>query len=635
MTLRPLRRRLLGAVATMLLVAVAQPVAAATVQQAEWTAVAPGATPAADAVWAPVTLPARWTASGPSPSHGAVLRLAFDLPESPPHQVGLLLTHLPTGGRVRVNGHLLIDIQTDDGRREAMWRRPFLLPLAAPVVVGGRNVLTIEFAYGNRTHRIGAIAIAPVAELAPAYELRYFFTNTVPWIGATLAALIVLFFGLLLLRRPDRLLSLLAIASLLWLAYNGILLLEVQHEALHPLLSALAAAGLGSFMTVIATTLMHLSERRPPRAEALAWIYTAAVPALLFLAQETMEADLAGLWLLGLAAIVVLALLYAGARRLRGAGAPSAALLVATALLALAAAHDGALSLGMAIATDVGLLPVAGPLMLVALATPLVDRFFRALKEAETARAELETRVREREQLLKRNFERLRDSERAQARSQERQRIMQDIHDGLGSQLLSALMLVERRALTARQVAQVLRESIDDLRLAIDATVSDEATLADALGNLRFRMEPRMRAAGMALAWDARGLPNEIDLDPGVVLPILRIVQEALTNALKHSRANIVRVELRVEGEGADRGLVVHVTDDGRGIADEGVRGRGLLNMRSRAAKIGAQFSLRSSPGAGTDVTLRLKLGGAPGTRSGESATELNTNLVLERARRL
>ncbi|MFN7778968.1 MAG: sensor histidine kinase, partial [Betaproteobacteria bacterium] len=122
--------------------------------------------------------------------------------------------------------------------------------------------------------------------------------------------------------------------------------------------------------------------------------------------------------------------------------------------------------------------------------------------------------------------------------------------------------------------------------------------------------------------------------DPSVVLPILRVVQEALGNALKHSRAHLVRVEARVEGGGADRFLRVRVTDDGRGIGDEGVRGRGLLNMRSRAAKIGAQLSLTSAPGAGTTVALELMLSGAAEARSGEPA-KLDTNVVLERARRL
>ena len=165
-----------------------------------------------------------------------------------------------------------------------------------------------------------------------------------------------------------------------------------------------------------------------------------------------------------------------------------------------------------------------------------VEQVLRASQEG------LESRVREREQLLKRNFERLRESERVKVEAQERQRIMQDMHDGLGSQLMSSLMLVERGAVSNDQFAQILRESIDDMRLAIDALAADDADLAAALGNLRFRMEPRLRAAGMELTWDARRLPEELGLHPDVVLPILRIVQEALTNALKHSRARAVRL---------------------------------------------------------------------------------------------
>ena len=110
--------------------------------------------------------------------------------------------------------------------------------------------------------------------------------------------------------------------------------------------------------------------------------------------------------------------------------------------------------------------------------------------------------------------ERLRESERVKASAQERQRIMQDMHDGLGSQLLSSLMLVERGALSNEQVAQILRESIDDMRLAIDALAAEDSDLLSALGNMRFRMEPRLKAAGMEMQWDARGLPEEIDL-PG------------------------------------------------------------------------------------------------------------------------
>jgi signal transduction histidine kinase len=211
---------------------------------------------------------------------------------------------------------------------------------------------------------------------------------------------------------------------------------------------------------------------------------------------------------------------------------------------------------------------------------------------------------------------------------------MQDMHDGLGSQLLSSLMLVERGALSNEQVAQILRESIDDMRLAIDALAADDSDLLAALGNMRFRMEPRLKIAGMELQWDARGLPEEVDIDPDAVLPVLRIVQEALTNAIKHSRARVVRVTLGVEVDGEAQWLSIRVTDNGRGLAGTGNGGgRGMLNMRNRASRIGAFLKVETVPGAGTMILLRLSLHAAPGPTTRAMQLSLNTEAVIEQVR--
>ena len=173
-----------------------------------------------------------------------------------------------------------------------------------------------------------------------------------------------------------------------------------------------------------------------------------------------------------------------------GVASPHPLVLVAAVILLCAGLLDYASVVGLNSLDGVPAMNFAGPLMLLALAAPLIDGFIKTMHQAELARVELETRVREREQLLKRNFERLRESERVKVEAQERQRIMQDMHDGLGSQLMSSLMLVERGAVSNDQFAQILRESIDDMRLAIDALAAEDADLAAALGNLRFRMEP-------------------------------------------------------------------------------------------------------------------------------------------------
>jgi signal transduction histidine kinase len=429
-------------------------------------------------------------------------------------------------------------------------------------------------------------------------------------------------------------LGLLTLAAVFWVVSCSYFLVEAMPIELRLWLRLAYYGASGGFAAVMAITLLRLSARTARRSEWMLVAYAALGPLLLAVTQQHAAPYLDRLWLPSLMLLTAAALAAAIAARLKGRETPPGVVLAATVVALAAALHDFLLAQGIAFGTRTLALHWAGPLLLVALATPMVDRFMRILREAENARAELETRVREREQLLKRNFERLRESERAQAQAQERQRIMQDMHDGLGSQLLSSLMLVERKGVTQEQMVQILRECIDDMRLAIDALATEDSGLLSALGNLRYRMEPRLKAAGIELAWTARGLPEEIDIHPDAVLPILRIVQEALTNALKHSRARAVHVVIALEEGGDAPWLVIRVTDNGRGITQEGVGGRGLLNMRARAQKIGAQLKLETVPGAGTLVQLRYKLEPVEvATILRTTQAPLNTQAVIERVR--
>jgi len=292
-------------------------------------------------------------------------------------------------------------------------------------------------------------------------------------------------------------------------------------------------------------------------------------------------------------------------KRTRGSGIVAGASLLAVSALAF----DCAVLVGLLAPTCINAVNLAFPILLVALTSPLIDRFMHLMYEAELARNALEERVKEREKLLKKNFERLRQVERRQVETQERQRIMQDMHDGLGSQLLSSLMTVEAGNVTQPQMVQILRECIDDLRLAIDALAPEELDFMASMGNLRFRLEPRFKAAGISLSWDARQVPEEVSMHQDAILPILRIVQEAMANTLKHSRARNLKIAMSVinlKGEGD--WLVVQIKDDGNGQFKANSVGHGLNNMRTRAHKLGAQLDILPHPNEGTLVQLRYPL---------------------------
>jgi signal transduction histidine kinase len=136
--------------------------------------------------------------------------------------------------------------------------------------------------------------------------------------------------------------------------------------------------------------------------------------------------------------------------------------------------------------------------------------------------------------------------------------------------------------------------------LTIDSLEPSENDLLTLLGNLRYRLEGRLKRQGIALDWQIHDLPELDSLTPQNVLHILRILQEALTNVLKHARAS----RIAVETGSSDEEVFIRISDDGCGFT-RGRQGRGLANMQMRAQALGGRLDIQPSS-AGTTLTLHL-----------------------------
>ena len=237
----------------------------------------------------------------------------------------------------------------------------------------------------------------------------------------------------------------------------------------------------------------------------------------------------------------------------------------------------------------------------------VLHRYLAALAGMEQVNTRLEQSLRERETELAQSYERLRDAEHRQTLVQERQRLMQDMHDGLGSSLTSALHLVRHGKADSEELAQVLAECMDDLKLAIDSMEPVDADLLLLLATLRFRLAPRLEGLGMGLRWEVQDVPLLPWLDASSALHLLRILQECFANVVKHAQASCIQLEC---GE-RDGGIEVRVLDDGRGFDVQAAlqaRGRGLKNQLRRAEALGARLSWASSAATGTRCVLWLPL---------------------------
>ncbi|MGV3680317.1 MAG: sensor histidine kinase [Acidovorax sp.] len=262
------------------------------------------------------------------------------------------------------------------------------------------------------------------------------------------------------------------------------------------------------------------------------------------------------------------------------------------------------------------LMPYAMMLVLGAFLYAVNRRYIGALEHAEGAAAELADRLAEQQRALRANFALLAEVENERVRLAERQRLTRDMHDGLGAMLVSSLGQIEQGRLSQSETAQVLRECLEDLRLTIDSMEPIDQDLTTLLATLRQRVGHRLAQAGITLHWHMDDLPPLPWLDAPAALHVLRIVQEALANVVKHSGARNVTLSAT---QGAEPGVCVQIQDDGRGLQarSDGHQGRGLGHIEERARQLGGRARIFLGDRGGTVVQLWLPLQGPPPTAEG------------------
>ena len=256
--------------------------------------------------------------------------------------------------------------------------------------------------------------------------------------------------------------------------------------------------------------------------------------------------------------------------------------------------------------------------VVVTVRTRALERRNRELIELHEQRARALAESQEKEERLREAYGNLRALTRRleAAKEDERRRIARELHDEMGQALTAAKItidLAERAAgggLGGREMegaASLIDRIIDrarDLSLDLRPPLLDERGLGPAL---RGYLEAQSRRSGMAIAVEAPDdlgrLPSELEI------AVFRIVQEAVTNALRHAGAS--RIEVRV-GRAEDRVELV-VRDDGGGFDVNAAFARaaagrhlGLLGIRERIEMLGGQVEFRSSPGQGAEIRATL-----------------------------
>jgi two-component system sensor histidine kinase UhpB len=271
---------------------------------------------------------------------------------------------------------------------------------------------------------------------------------------------------------------------------------------------------------------------------------------------------------------------------------------------------DSAYKLTIPFANDLPLTfyiaPAAGLLLGFGMVASLARQAASARRSVDSANLVLADRLAAQEAELLAGYETQKRMLARQVLLEERQRIVRDMHDGIGGQLLGLILQVRGRKVEPPEVEAALESSLSDLRLIVDSLDSAEDGLAAALRSVEHRIRGQVEAADVVLEVD-HGLLDDDDKPLGarITLNIVRIVQEAVTNALRHSKGD----RIRLESAAGPEGLTIRVTDNGVGLGTAVAAGRGLASMKTRAGLIGGRLDLRDAgPGLVVELTLPLDM---------------------------
>jgi signal transduction histidine kinase len=209
----------------------------------------------------------------------------------------------------------------------------------------------------------------------------------------------------------------------------------------------------------------------------------------------------------------------------------------------------------------------------------LLTRFLNALEIERGFARQLRLSLSQQQEQLEEQHRQIAALEHQQIVSNERGRIMRELHDGLGSHLVGALAISEQQDVP---INSQVRQALDELRIIMDSLDSDVNVLT-MLGMLRQRLEQGLNQGGVTLKWDVLCKPNGLSDGPEASLHVMRIVQEAVANAVRHGNSRVIVLSMDESG--------FSISDDGCGFSEEKVqRGRGLNNMAWRAKQLGAQL---------------------------------------------
>ncbi len=485
--------------------------------------------------------------------------------------------------------------------QKVSWNRPFLIPLEKGILKQGLNKIVINTISQNSVG-IGRVLVGPNVALQKYYDQQFFWRITAPQAANSAMLLIgMLVFLFWLGRRKE--------TELLWLSISTILLFTRTYyyyadTVPYDLELFLAISDYSIYFSCIATAAFYFYFIKLPHRFAIITILTILAIITLVL----LIADVRSLIFYIPTLIVVFGMAMLGFIDLiryrnieRGVLGFIMFLMFFVIMydFILAAQYEGD---GSAIYISVfgGAIYTTG--FLISFGKRSLDAFMNIEKSnivleqhiTET-RAELAASEADRQRLVIK-----------EAITDERSRLMQEMHDGIGSNLITALAIARNKNQSETTI-KTLNRAIKDLKITVDSLEPIEGDLVVLIGNLRHRMTQDIEDAGITCKWKVEDCEPLPWLDATNALHVLRIYQEAISNVMTHSGATEILIGCKEACHRNETGVTSYIIDNGCGFDPSlQAQGKGITNIQSRAESLNGVLNYDTDIGVGTAITLWL-----------------------------
>ncbi len=558
------------------------------------------AMPTQEQQWSRAKLPDDWSQTKPGFRGAAWYRLRFDLSAIPNEPLVIYVSRVAMYAQIMVNGKWIKHQSASNLALPHLWNTPVCELLPEAFLDLGSNTILLKVSSNNRSMAgLSEVNIMLNSELGQAFDTDFFLKRTAVQISTAVALLMTLY-SFIYWRgiANNRAFGFFSAALAVWAFRNVNYFLDILPTSGESWIAGSVLVHI-IFIYLVTRFIYALYEIDSVRCERVLR-YLVIFAAALALSRVFFEWP--AFWVNKCGWLVVPAVFWLMTITIKQALAkPSAStrLMAATMIFYFISVIYDELIVARYLPFDSTFVDhFASIFMFVAVTSILAQRQVLERNELEFSKRALINTVSQKETELSASYDRLRIVEIAATKQStlqaERKRLMQDMHDGVGSQLVAGIDSLRRGAMSSPALEQLMVHVLDDLRMIIDSLEPHDSDFLIPLGNFRYRIEPRLQAAGITLHWSAKTLPTPASIDPTKTLQLLRIVQEVFANIIKHARASAIW--LSIDFDDSAKQIQLSIRDNGIGFdTDVEAAGRGLRNLHQRAGAINARLSVTSS----------------------------------------